>query len=390
MMDVAHRRYIGWLLFFVFSVSVIFKSSAMVNPIMAGQKLVLTALLVLLTSRECSASPRLNVRDSASDGWNVTSPTTTSSASASSQSSYNDATTSMLSTKRSTTSVLTTESLDSVHQWRDWKASRSSHPTTQSTTTVHTSASPDNDPWGDWEGSGSGSQPHGGNGHWPHPGGHNDGSQGNPSSPSNGHHGGNSGGDATSPEDTTHHSGGEWNNPTGGSSSPGRGSNPSGAVASGGSSVSGSGTSSYTGGPYGGGSWNVTGTNGWNSTHNSTDDGWNPDEGVPPLSADAITFIVDEEALALSGFPDNDTLTDSGANSTVTDDADDIELDGDNVSSNFSGEITREKWIQNDMDTWLINYVQRVPIAGRPGTRLMDSTHFFRDFWLSTVSFLLL
>lgn len=140
-------------------------------------------------------------------------------------------------------------------------------------------------------------------------------------------------------------------------------------------SASGTGNKPNTGtspsSPNRGGTWNGTGLTGWS---NNTDNDWiGKDDGVPALTPEQIQFISSEQALIISGFPDNDTSEDE----TLLD----LDLD----TGSFSGEITKQKWNELDMDNWLTRYVETVPIAGQPGTRLISSTHFFRDFWLSTV-----
>lgn len=90
---------------------------------------------------------------------------------------------------------------------------------------------------------------------------------------------------------------------------------------------------------------------------------------ISSLSPEDIYFIRSEEALAQTGFPDEDDSTDFFVD----------------PGSPFSGANTKEKWDSLNMDDWLEKYVKTVDISGQPGKKLIDSTNFFSDFWLSTV-----
>jgi hypothetical protein len=327
------------------------------GPPIASGKLALMVLLIQLASQNCLASPWKVARDSSYSRWslknvtegNATTTTTTTTT-------FTIETTNLRSTTRRTSAIYTTETPGSTHPWADWVGS---HPGTDN-----------NDPSGD--------------SHTPEV--NHIESNGNSYTSSGNNF--NSGGNRINPGGSTDYQGqnaqnigGNTNHPSGTSSVlDGSSTRPTAGGAGDGSS-----TGTYPSRPYQGGTFNGTGLsgtglNGTSSTgwQNSTDNDWiGKDDGVPALSPEDIQFIISEQALVISGFPDNDTSENE------------ILLDLDQDNGNFTGEITREKWIENDMDNWLTKYVETVPIAGQPGTRLINSTHFFRDFWLSTVRTLL-
>lgn len=93
------------------------------------------------------------------------------------------------------------------------------------------------------------------------------------------------------------------------------------------------------------------------------------DAGIPALTAADRKFIIDEVALTLAGFPDDDAPEQGSG-------------DGE---SPFSGPNTKKKWNDMDMDNWINIYVNTIDIPGKPGQKLVDSDDFMKDFWLSTV-----
>lgn len=122
-------------------------------------------------------------------------------------------------------------------------------------------------------------------------------------------------------------------------------------------------------------------TAGDNTTSNG--DWFGDDDGVPALTEEDILFIISERALAYAGFPDPD-----GSTWPVNDSVVITKRQSTDSSSTdyFGGENTLEKWNRLQMDRWLELYVAEVDIPGRPGRKLANSTNFFHDFWLSTVS----
>ena len=100
---------------------------------------------------------------------------------------------------------------------------------------------------------------------------------------------------------------------------------------------------------------------------------------MPALTQDDVLFIISERALAYAGFPDSDGST------WPLNDSVNIKRQANNDDF-FGCENTLKKWKDLKMDAWLENYVAEVDIPGQPGKKLANSTNFFHDFWLSTVS----
>ncbi|KAK4941114.1 hypothetical protein LTR10_018914 [Elasticomyces elasticus] len=131
----------------------------------------------------------------------------------------------------------------------------------------------------------------------------------------------------------------------------------------------------------GSGAWHGTPSDGWsNSTAtynntgrtNTTDDNeaWiGENDGIPALTAADIAFITDNQTFINAGFYENEGLQNGTRKKREFD--------------FFGGANTKEKWDEMDMDEWLVKYIKRIPIAGK-STKLIDSTNFFTEFWLST------